>query len=100
MSVLTPNQLRQKYLDFFVAQGHQVIPSASLVPENDPTTLFTSSGMQPLVPYLLGQSHPMGKRLVDSQKSFRSQDIEEVGDNCLLYTSDAADEEDSVDLGG
>jgi alanyl-tRNA synthetase len=81
MSVLTSKQLRQKYLDFFVAQGHKVIPSAPLVPENDPTTLFTSSGMQPLVPYLLGQTHPMGKRLVDSQKSFRSQDIEEVGDN-------------------
>src|SRR5258708_2577214 len=81
MSVLTPNQLRQKYLDFFVAHGHAVIPSASLVPENDPTTLFTSSGMQPLLPYLLGEKHPMRKRLVDSQKSFRSQDIEEVGDN-------------------
>src|SRR5260221_13795173 len=81
MSVLTPNQLRQKYLDFFVAHDHVVIPSASLVPENDPTTLFTSSGMQPLLPYLLGEKHPMGKRLVDSQKSFRSQDIEEVGDN-------------------
>lgn len=78
---MTPNQLRQKYLDFFKAQGHAVIPSAPLVPENDPTTLFTGSGMQPLVPYLLGQPHPEGTRLVDSQKSFRSQDIEEVGDN-------------------
>jgi alanyl-tRNA synthetase len=57
------------------------IPSAPLVPENDPTTLFTSSGMQPLIPYLLGQKHPLGKRLVDSQKSFRAQDIDEVGDN-------------------
>ncbi len=78
---LTPNDLRQKYLQFFAARGHAILPSASLVPENDPTTLFTSSGMQPLVPYLLGQPHPEGKRLVDSQKSFRSQDIEEVGDN-------------------
>jgi len=62
-------------------KGHAVVPSASLVPENDPTTLFTGSGMQPMVPYLLGQSHPLGKRIADSQKSFRSQDIEEVGDN-------------------
>lgn len=79
--MLSANELRQKYLNFFAKHGHKIIPSASLVPENDPTTLFTSSGMQPLVPYLLGQAHPEGKRLVDSQKSFRSQDIEEVGDN-------------------
>lgn len=79
--MLTANQLRQKYLDFFASKGHAVIPSAPLVPENDPTTLFTSSGMQPLIGNLLGQPHPSGKRLVDSQKSFRSQDIEEVGDN-------------------
>lgn len=78
---MTPNQLRRAYLDFFVSQGHVEIPSAPLVPENDPTTLFTSSGMQPLVPYLLGQPHPKGQRLVDSQKSFRAVDIEEVGDN-------------------
>lgn len=79
----TVNTLRQAYLDFFtdLARGHVVIPSAALVPENDPTTLFTSSGMQPLVPYLLGQSHPKGTRLVDSQKTFRAVDIEEVGDN-------------------
>lgn len=75
------SEVRQKYLDFFKKRGHKEIPSASLVPENDPTTLFTSSGMQPLIPYLLGQQHPLGKRLVDSQKSFRSQDIDEVGDN-------------------
>lgn len=78
---MTPNQLRAAYIKFFVDRGHVEIPSASLVPENDPTTLFTSSGMQPLVPYLLGQPHPAGKKLVNSQKSFRSQDIEEVGDN-------------------
>ncbi len=73
--------VRRKYIEYFKALGHAEIPSAPIVPLNDPTTLFTSSGMQPLVPYLLGQSHPAGTRLVDSQKSFRSQDIEEVGDN-------------------
>jgi alanyl-tRNA synthetase len=78
---MTPRELRDAYLQFFRDRGHTVISSALLVPENDPSTLFTSSGMQPLVPYLLGQPHPAGKRLVDSQKSFRSQDIEEVGDN-------------------
>jgi len=73
--------VRTKYIEFFKSRGHVVIPSAPIVPENDPTTLFTSSGMQPLIPYLLGQPHPSGKRLVDSQKSFRAQDIDEVGDN-------------------
>ena len=75
------HEIRQKYLDFFVNRGHQAIPSSSLLPENDPTTLFTGSGMQPMVPYLLGEPHPKGTRLVDSQKCFRSQDIDEVGDN-------------------
>jgi alanyl-tRNA synthetase len=79
--MITADELRKKYIDFFVARGHAVIPSAPLVPENDPTTLFTGFGMQPMIPYLLGQSHPLGVRLVDSQKCFRSQDIEEVGDN-------------------
>ncbi|MEI8360816.1 MAG: alanine--tRNA ligase-related protein [bacterium] len=78
---MTSVELRQKYLDFFKAKGHAIIPSASIMPENDPTTLFTSSGMQPLVPYLLGQKHPAGVRLCNSQKSFRAEDIEEVGDN-------------------
>jgi alanyl-tRNA synthetase len=78
---MSPNQLRQLYLDFFAKLQHVAIPSAPLVPENDPTTLFTSSGMQPLVPYLLGQPHPQGVRLVNSQKCFRANDIEEVGDN-------------------
>ncbi|OGE64471.1 hypothetical protein A3J13_01335 [Candidatus Daviesbacteria bacterium RIFCSPLOWO2_02_FULL_36_8] len=73
--------IRQKYLDFFKAENHKEIPAAKLVPENDPSTLFTSSGMQPLVPYLLGQEHPEGKRLVNSQPSFRAEDIEEVGDS-------------------
>lgn len=75
------SEVRKRYLDFFAKRGHTIIPSAPIVPENDPTTLFTSSGMQPLVPYLLGQPHPEGVRLVDSQTSFRAGDIEEVGDN-------------------
>ncbi len=75
------NDIRTKYLEFFKTRGHTVIPSASLVPQNDPTTLFTGSGMQPLVPFLLGAPHPSGTRLVDSQKSFRAEDIDEVGDN-------------------
>ncbi len=79
--MLSTKQIRQKYLDFFKEKRHAVIPSASLVPENDPTTLFTGSGMQPMLPYLLGQKHPLGTRVADAQKCFRSQDIEEVGDN-------------------
>ncbi len=78
---MTTHEIRQKYLEFFKSHGHAIVPSASLLPENDPTTLFTGSGMQPMVPYLLGQKHPAGTRLADSQKSFRSGDIEEVGDN-------------------
>lgn len=78
---MTTHEIRQKYLEFFKSNGHAILPSASLLPENDPTTLFTGSGMQPMVPYLLGQKHPLGTRLADSQKSFRSGDIEEVGDN-------------------
>ena len=74
-------ELRTKYLEFFKSKGHVVIPSASLIPENDSTTLFTGSGMQPMIPYLLGEKHPLGIRLADSQKSFRTADIEEVGDN-------------------
>lgn len=73
--------VRNKYLGFFKSRGHEIIPSSPIVPINDPTTLFTSSGMQPLIPYLLGQSHPLGNRLVDVQRSFRTGDIEEVGDN-------------------
>ncbi|MCK9329815.1 MAG: alanine--tRNA ligase [Candidatus Cloacimonetes bacterium] len=78
---MTGQELREKYLEFFKSKGHTIIPSASLIPENDPTTLFTSSGMQPMVPYLLGEIHPMGTRIVDSQKCFRAVDIEEIGDN-------------------
>ncbi|HSX45628.1 MAG TPA: alanine--tRNA ligase [Candidatus Saccharimonadia bacterium] len=78
---MTAQEIRQAYLDFFVERGHKMIPRAQLVPYNDPTTLFTGSGMQPLIPYLLGESHTEGTRLVDSQTCLRAQDIEEVGDN-------------------
>ncbi len=78
---MNSSELRKKYLKFFEEKGHQVIPSASLVPANDPTVLFTTAGMHPLVPYLLGQEHPAGKRLVNIQKSLRTDDIDEVGDN-------------------
>ena len=78
---MTSKDIREKYIKFFTEKGHKQIAPAKLVPENDSTTLFTSSGMQPLIPYLLGQEHPGGKRLVDSQPSFRAEDIEEVGDN-------------------
>lgn len=78
---MTSNEIRTKFLEFFKERGHVIIPSALLVPENDPTTLFTGSGMQPMVPYLLGEDHPEGMRIADSQKSFRTVDIEEVGDN-------------------
>ena len=75
------NEIRERYLKFFEKRGHKIIPSASLVPENDPSSLFTTAGMQPLVPYLLGAKHPAGTRLVDVQKCVRTGDIDEVGDN-------------------
>ena len=78
---MTTAEIRKKYLDFFAKRGHAIILSSSLLPENDPTTLFTGSGMQPMIPYLLGEKHPQGVRIADSQKCFRTQDIEEVGDN-------------------
>ena len=74
-------ELRNKYLNFFKKHGHNIIPSAPLIPENDASVLFTTAGMQPLVPYLLGEEHPEGKRLTDYQKCVRTNDIEEVGDN-------------------
>ncbi|MCF7860067.1 alanine--tRNA ligase [Patescibacteria group bacterium] len=77
---MTANELRQKYLEFFQNKGHAIIASASLIPENDPTVLFTTAGMHPLVPYLMGANHPAGKRLVDAQKCVRTDDIDEVGD--------------------
>ena len=83
-AALTADELRSKYLGFFKERGHAIIPSAPLVPENDPSVLFTTAGMHPLVPYLLGRQHPSGKRLVDCQKCVRTTDIEEVGDNSHL----------------
>ena len=74
-------EIRNKYLEFFKKHGHAIIPSASLIPENDPSVLFTTAGMQPLVPYLLGEKHPEGTRLTDYQKCLRTNDIDEVGDN-------------------
>ena len=78
---MTAQEIRKKYLDFFASRGHKIVPRALLVPQDDPTTLFTGSGMQPLVPYLLGQPHPDGQRLADSQTCFRAEDMDEVGDN-------------------
>src|SRR5688572_26519770 len=78
---MTTAEIRQKYLDFFIERGHKVVARARIVPENDPTTLFTGSGMQPLLPYLLGEKHPDGNKLVNSQTCFRAEDIDEVGDN-------------------
>ncbi len=78
--MITSRELRQKYLDFFASKGHSIISSGSILPENDPTVLFTTAGMHPLVPYLMGESHAAGKRLVDAQKCIRTGDIEEVGD--------------------
>lgn len=78
---MSAKQIIDTYISFFEKRGHKRIPNSPLVPENDPTTLFTSSGMQPLVPYLLGQAHPEGNRLVDVQNCFRAVDIDEVGDN-------------------
>ena len=74
-------ELIKAYLDFFKSKNHKIIPSSSLIPENDPTVLFTTAGMHPLVPFLLGQSHPLGRRLANVQKCIRTQDIDEVGDN-------------------
>lgn len=87
MKQLTSSELRQLFLDFFAGKGHAVIPSASLIPENDPTVLFTTAGMHPLVPYLLGAKHPEGTRLANSQKCVRTGDIDEVGDSshCTFF---------------
>ncbi len=80
MKDITADQLRQLYIDFFVSKGHKQISGASLIPENDPTVLFTTAGMHPLVPYILGAEHPSGKRLTDYQKCIRTGDIDSVGD--------------------
>jgi alanyl-tRNA synthetase len=79
--MLTSDEIRSRYLAYYTRRGHAQIPSSSLLPEGDVTTLFTGSGMQPLIRYLLGEPHPSGTRIVDSQKCFRSEDIDEVGDN-------------------
>ncbi|MDX1765687.1 MAG: alanine--tRNA ligase [Candidatus Saccharimonadales bacterium] len=78
---MTTQEIRQKYFDYFQKQGHTIIPRANLVPQDDPTTLFTGSGMQQLLPYLLGAKHPEGKRVADSQTCIRAEDVDEVGDN-------------------
>lgn len=78
---MTAQEIRNQYIEFFKSRGHAAIPRALLVPQNDPTTLFTGSGMQPMIPYLLGEEHPEGTRIVDSQTCLRAQDIDEVGDN-------------------
>ncbi len=80
MTIKTRQELIKAYIDFFKKKGHKEIPSSSLIPENDPTVLFTTAGMHPLVPFLLGQKHPLGKRIVDVQKCVRTTDIDEVGD--------------------
>lgn len=87
MKKLTSDQLRSLFLKFFEERGHAEIPSASLIPENDPTVLFTTAGMHPLVPYLMGEKHPAGKRLTDVQKCVRTGDIDEVGDSshCTFF---------------
>lgn len=82
--MITTIELRKKFLDFFESKGHIIIPSASLIPENDPTVLFTTAGMHPLVPYLLGETHPQGKRLCNIQKCIRTGDIDDVGDSWHL----------------
>ena len=72
--------LKDLYIDFFISKGHRQIPSAPVVPENDPSVLFNTAGMQPLIPYLMGQPHPYGKRLVDYQKCIRTNDLDSIGD--------------------
>jgi len=84
---ISSTEIRQKYLDFFASKQHAILESSPLVPENDPSVLFNTAGMQPLVPYLLGEKHPMGKRLADVQKCIRTTDIDEVGDDthCTFF---------------
>ena len=78
---MTSQDIRKKFLTFFEKRGHVIIPSASLVPQNDSSVLFNTAGMQPLIPYLLGKKHPEGKRLANLQKCVRTVDIDEIGDN-------------------
>src|SRR3989338_7766117 len=81
---MTSAEIRKKYIEFFEGKGHKHIPSAPLIPEHDPTVLFTTAGMHPLVPYLMGEVHPEGRRLVNFQKCIRTDDIDEVGDETHL----------------
>ena len=81
---MNANELRNKYINFFKKKNHTEINTSSLIPENDPSVLFTTAGMHPLVPYLLGEKHPAGKRLTDVQKCLRTGDIDEVGDTSHL----------------
>ena len=87
MEKITSNELRKAFCDFYISKGHALIGSASLIPENDPTVLFTTAGMHPLVPYLQGEPHPLGKRLCSVQKCVRTGDIDEVGDksHCTFF---------------
>ena len=78
--MITARELKRKYIEFFKKKDHVVIQSSPLIPEHDPTVLFTTAGMHPLIPFLMGMPHPLGKRLVDVQKCIRTQDIDEVGD--------------------
>src|SRR3990167_8998512 len=82
--MITSHEIRKKYLDFFASKEHSIISSASLIPDNDPTVLFTTAGMHPLVPYLMGEPHPAGVRLTNFQKCVRTGDIDEVGDRWHL----------------
>ncbi|MFH1668108.1 MAG: alanine--tRNA ligase-related protein, partial [Candidatus Komeilibacteria bacterium] len=82
--MITTKELRQKYLDFFKSKDHTIIDGAGLIPENDPTVLFTTAGIHPLVQYFMGEKHPAGNRLVNYQKCIRTGDIDEVGDNSHL----------------
>jgi alanyl-tRNA synthetase len=84
MSIMKAQDIRKKYLQFFISKDHKEIPDASLIPQNDPTVLFTTAGMHPLVPFLLGQQHPLGRRLVNVQRCLRTDDIDEVGDDFHL----------------
>ena len=77
-------ELKKKYLDFFKRKKHKIIPGSSLIPQNDPSVLFTTAGMHPLVPFLLGEKHPSGKRLANVQNCIRTGDIDEVGDDVHL----------------
>jgi alanyl-tRNA synthetase len=81
---ITSRELRNKFLEFYKSKNHGILPSSSLVPKEDPTVLFNTAGMQPIVPYLMGQKHPLGVRLANSQKCVRTDDIEEIGDNSHL----------------